>query len=85
MSSWGELFIGYPNTVTIAQTFLIDFMVLYVISVFTLGLGLLAMPGYLHCWPTVSDLLTTDQYKKPTEPDVSEWRFTFFRAVPGDS
>jgi hypothetical protein len=39
----------------------------------TLGLGLLVMPGYLHCWLAVTYLLTTNQYEKPTEPETSEW------------
>ena len=61
------------NTITIAWTFFFDFMVLNFIAGFTLGLGLLAMPGYLHCWLAVTYLLTTNQYERPTEPETSEW------------
>ena len=61
------------NTLTIAWTSIIDFMLLYIIGAFTLGLGFLVMPGYLHCWLAVTYLLTTNQYERPTEPETSEW------------
>ena len=61
------------NTVTISLSFLLHFVVLYLIGAFTLGLGLFAMPGYLHCWLAVIYLMTTGQYEKPTTPEISEW------------
>ena len=61
------------NITAIALSFTLHFTFFYFVSVITLGLQLLAMPGYLHCWMAVTYLITTNQYEKPTASDISEW------------
>ena len=61
------------NTVTIALSFLVHCVLLMLVCVCTLNIGFLIVPGYLYCWLAVTYLLTTGQYEKPTEPEITEW------------
>lgn len=61
------------NSLTIFASFLIHYVLLGFFGAITLYVGLLVMPGYLHCWLAVTYLLTTGQYDKPTAPETTEW------------
>ena len=61
------------NAMTIALSFLRHYFVLGVLSVITLGIAALAVPGYLYCWLAVTYLLATGQYEQPTESETTEW------------
>ena len=61
------------NSMTIALSFLVHYILLGLFGAITLYIGFLIMPGYLYCWLAVTYLLTTSQYEKPTEPEITEW------------